>query len=96
MHPCCCPSIPVPVHPCPVGHTPTHLFPVPPCPACPACLQVRGQGNGSYTPAANAAGLNTANPPFRDTVTLPQGGWVVLRFVADNPGLWVMHCHLLW
>jgi FtsP/CotA-like multicopper oxidase with cupredoxin domain len=66
-------------------------------PAClPACLQVLGQGNGSYTPAANAAGLNTANPPFRDTVTLPKGGWVVLRFVADNKGLWVMHCHLPW
>lgn len=55
---------------------------------------VLGQGNGTFN-AATAA-LNTANPPLRDTATLPQAGWVVLRFTADNPGLWIFHCHLLW
>ena len=57
--------------------------------------QVLGQGLGSYNATA-AAGLNRVNPPLRDTATLPQFGWVVLRFEADNPGLWVFHCHLLW
>lgn len=23
-------------------------------------------------------------------------GWVLLRFVADNPGVWLFHCHVLW
>ncbi|PVD18894.1 hypothetical protein C0Q70_21452 [Pomacea canaliculata] len=32
--------------------------------------------------------------PFKDTVALPNGGFVVIRFVADNPGIWFMHCHL--
>lgn len=23
-------------------------------------------------------------------------GHIVLRFKLDNPGLWLMHCHVLW
>ncbi|PRQ23656.1 putative laccase [Rosa chinensis] len=22
------------------------------------------------------------------------GGWAAIRFRADNPGVWFMHCHL--
>jgi len=62
--------------------------------SCP--LQLLGQGLGVYDPKANASALNTRNPPMRDTATLPQYGWVVLRFKADNPGMWILHCHLLW
>lgn len=62
--------------------------------ACGA--QVLGQGLGIYNAAANASSLNTRNPPLRDTATLPQNGWVVLRLQADNPGLWILHCHLFW
>lgn len=57
---------------------------------------VLGQGLGIYNAAANASSLNTRNPPLRDTATLPQNGWVVLRLQADNPGLWILHCHLFW
>lgn len=56
-------------------------------PTHPRSLQVLGSGSGVYDPATHAAQLNTKNPPFRDTATLPQNGWVVLRFVADNPGV---------
>ena len=55
-----------------------------------------GQDLGIFDLATNASLLNTRNPPLRDTTTLPQGGWSVVRFVADNPGTWIMHCHLLW
>ncbi|KAI3433825.1 hypothetical protein D9Q98_003629 [Chlorella vulgaris] len=55
---------------------------------------VVGSGLGIYNAKANASSLNTVNPPWRDTATLPQGGWVVIRFKADNPGLWLLHCHL--
>ncbi|KAK9474795.1 Cupredoxin [Dipodascopsis tothii] len=32
----------------------------------------------------------------RDTVMVPRRGYAVIRWVADNPGLWAMHCHILW
>lgn len=35
-------------------------------------------------------------PLQRDTVWLPKNEWVHLRFVADNPGLWLFHCHIPW
>ncbi|XP_041354904.1 laccase-1-like [Gigantopelta aegis] len=30
----------------------------------------------------------------KDTVTVPDGGYTVIRFVADNPGFWLLHCHI--
>ena len=27
---------------------------------------------------------------------LPAGGSVTMRFRADNPGAWMMHCHMDW
>ncbi|GIL81975.1 hypothetical protein Vretimale_1452 [Volvox reticuliferus] len=56
---------------------------------------VLGRGSGAFNASAHAAGLNTVNPPYRDTVTVTGGGWVYLRFKADNPGIWPFHCHLL-
>lgn len=40
--------------------------------------------------------LNLNDPPSRDTFLLPTAGWLVLRFVADNPGAWLMHCHSMY
>ncbi|XP_015609345.1 laccase-6, partial [Cephus cinctus] len=36
------------------------------------------------------------NPPGKDTVLLPSGGYVILRFKADNPGWWLFHCHIVF
>ncbi len=33
-------------------------------------------------------------PVMKDTVIVPDGGYVVLRFFSDNPGFWALHCHL--
>lgn len=27
---------------------------------------------------------------------IPRRGHAVLRIRADNPGVWLFHCHLLW
>lgn len=35
-------------------------------------------------------------PLVKDTVYVPPMGYVVLRFELNNPGLWLMHCHVLW
>ena len=31
-------------------------------------------------------------PTIKDTVTMPRGGYTIIRFVADNPGFWMFHC----
>lgn len=33
------------------------------------------------------------NPIHKDTVLVPNKGFVRLRFIADNPGFWLAHCH---
>ena len=38
---------------------------------------------------------NFVNPPMRTSVNVPAMGYVVVRFKADNPGIWLMHCHIL-
>ncbi|ERT01357.1 hypothetical protein HMPREF1624_02602 [Sporothrix schenckii ATCC 58251] len=40
--------------------------------------------------------MNTLDPVLRDTVYVPPYGYVILRFRADNEGIWVLHCHILW
>lgn len=35
-------------------------------------------------------------PMRRDTVVVWGNGEVVLRFRADNPGIWLFHCHIEW
>ncbi|KAK6625519.1 hypothetical protein RUM43_005818 [Polyplax serrata] len=35
-------------------------------------------------------------PPAKDTIAVPNNGYVVLRFRADNPGYWLFHCHFLF
>ncbi|KAK3922857.1 Laccase [Frankliniella fusca] len=37
---------------------------------------------------------NLVDPPTKDTVTVPDGGYTVLRVHADNPGYWLFHCHI--
>ncbi|XP_063981169.1 uncharacterized protein LOC135164602 isoform X2 [Diachasmimorpha longicaudata] len=32
--------------------------------------------------------------PIKDTVTVPDGGYTIVRFYADNPGYWLLHCHI--
>ena len=32
--------------------------------------------------------------PKKDTVFVPAGGYVVVRVVRNNPGIWQLHCHI--
>ncbi|KAI1878681.1 hypothetical protein JX265_002858 [Neoarthrinium moseri] len=36
------------------------------------------------------------NPPRRDVAMLPGGGFLALAFKPDNPGAWLLHCHIAW
>ncbi|KDP35652.1 hypothetical protein JCGZ_09090 [Jatropha curcas] len=55
---------------------------------------VVGQGFGNYDPNKDPASFNLVDPVERNTVGVPAGGWIAIRFLADNPGVWFMHCHL--
>lgn len=35
-------------------------------------------------------------PMMRDTVMVNANGYIVLRFKAENPGVWLFHCHVDW
>ncbi|KAL8329973.1 hypothetical protein RB597_005326 [Gaeumannomyces tritici] len=41
-------------------------------------------------------GFNTKNPARRDTAMLPAGGHLAIAFQLDNPGAWLVHCHIAW
>ncbi|WVZ68160.1 hypothetical protein U9M48_017133, partial [Paspalum notatum var. saurae] len=53
---------------------------------------VLAQGMGTFTPASVA--YNLVDPVARNTIAVPGGGWAVIRFLANNPGMWFFHCHL--
>ncbi|KAK1437122.1 hypothetical protein QVD17_02907 [Tagetes erecta] len=55
---------------------------------------VLAQGFGNYDPANDPNKFNLINPQERNTLGVPVGGWAVIRFQANNPGVWFIHCHL--
>ncbi|GMN23857.1 hypothetical protein TIFTF001_000304 [Ficus carica] len=55
---------------------------------------VVGTGLGNFNPNKDQNKFNLVDPVERNTVGVPSGGWTAIRFRADNPGVWFMHCHL--
>ncbi|KAG5636788.1 hypothetical protein H0H81_006841 [Sphagnurus paluster] len=69
-------------------------------------LVIHGSANGHVHPfhlhghpfdviQGNSGPANYINPPRRDVVGV-KGGTVIIRFKADNPGPWFLHCHIDW
>ncbi|BFZ65015.1 hypothetical protein YB2330_006178 [Saitoella coloradoensis] len=63
---------------------------------------ILAQGSGSlpqdptYYTALTANHSLLSNPMRRDTVTVESYGHALIRWVADNPGVWAFHCHIAW
>lgn len=57
---------------------------------------VLGYGTGTYNASTAASNLDWNTPPRRDTATLPGGGWLAIAYASNNPGTWLMHCHIAW
>ncbi|KAK7246782.1 hypothetical protein RIF29_41652 [Crotalaria pallida] len=55
---------------------------------------VVGWGFGNFDPKKDPKNYNLIDPPEQTTVGVPNNGWVALRFRADNPGMWLLHCHI--
>tara|TARA_R110002060_G_scaffold19817_1_gene27096 strand:+ start:102 stop:488 length:387 start_codon:yes stop_codon:yes gene_type:complete len=54
---------------------------------------VLAQGTGTFSDTTT---LNLVNPMRRDVAMLPGAGYLVIAFITDNPGAWLMHCHIGW
>lgn len=54
---------------------------------------VLAQGEGTYSSDVT---LNLDNPPRRDVAMLPPSGYLVMAWETDNPGVWLLHCHIGW
>jgi iron transport multicopper oxidase len=52
-------------------------------------------GNFNDTTPVAASDL-PAIPMRRDTFAVHPNGNIVLRFKANNPGVWLFHCHIEW
>lgn len=57
-------------------------------------MYVLARGGGLYLDSI--VEVQMVNLPRRDTVNLPQNGFVLLAFETDNPGAWLLHCHIEW
>ncbi|XP_031375356.1 laccase-15-like [Punica granatum] len=55
---------------------------------------VVGWGLGNFDPKKDPANFNLIDPPLQSTIAVPKNGWSAIRFRADNPGVWFMHCHI--
>lgn len=55
---------------------------------------VLAQDTGMYH--GNTSAFNTVNPPRRDVASLPGNGYLAIAFELDNPGAWIVHCHIAW
>ncbi|XP_066925497.1 uncharacterized protein [Clytia hemisphaerica] len=63
------------------------------CSGSDACNQPKWKNQnwgGNDIPGMNVSG----RPIQKDTLTIPAGGYAVIRFKASNPGKWFMHCHI--
>ena len=55
--------------------------------------------DGNITTQALYDGDDSAfskTPIRRDSWVLAAAGYTVIRFIADNPGVWIIHCHMEW
>ncbi|KAF7558345.1 hypothetical protein G7046_g5811 [Stylonectria norvegica] len=51
---------------------------------------------GTYEESNSTEAMLPKTPMRRDTLVLYPNGNIVLRFKADNPGVWLFHCHIEW
>jgi FtsP/CotA-like multicopper oxidase with cupredoxin domain len=51
--------------------------------------------HGHHVEVLSVNGIASTVPTLEDTINLPIRSWTRLRLVADNPGSWMLHCHIL-
>ncbi len=59
-------------------------------------FQILDRGKSQQGKWSGNDGNYISKPNKRDTVSVNGGSYAVLRFKADNPGVWLFHCHIEW
>ncbi|KAL3845852.1 hypothetical protein ACJIZ3_003255 [Penstemon smallii] len=54
---------------------------------------VVGSGLGNFNNVTDPPRYNLVDPPLMETIAVPVNGWTAIRFQANNPGVWFLHCH---
>jgi hypothetical protein len=57
---------------------------------------ILGQSTTAFDPVKSPKTWQFDNPPRRDVVVVPAGGYIAVAFRPDNPGAWLVHCHIAW
>ncbi|EUC50233.1 multicopper oxidase [Bipolaris oryzae ATCC 44560] len=57
---------------------------------------ILAQGHGYPPLPLHEQNFDMTNPLRRDTATVEAYGWLLISFVANNPGVWAFHCHIGW
>ncbi|KAJ2775380.1 ferroxidase fet3 [Coemansia nantahalensis] len=52
------------------------------------------RGTVDQNPANRLTPEKRTSPMRRDTITIPPMAYAIVRFRADNPGIWLFHCHM--
>ena len=55
---------------------------------------VLAQGTGKFDSTTTT--LQLTDGPRRDVAMLPASGYLVIAYYTDNPGAWLLHCHIAW
>lgn len=63
------------------------------------CSHIHGHkfaviGRSGDTLVENLLDSEVENALMRDTIQVPGNSKATIRFVANNPGAWMFHCHL--
>ncbi|GLT30239.1 hypothetical protein SLA2020_050520 [Shorea laevis] len=53
-----------------------------------------GSGDGDFEFEEDPKTYNLVDPPALNTAIVQKSGWLAIRFKANNPGVWLWHCHL--
>ncbi|KAL5355247.1 Cupredoxin [Aspergillus floccosus] len=56
---------------------------------------VLGSGYGNMDMLQNHT-MTLTNPPRRDVAMMPASGYLIIAIKTNNPGAWLMHCHIAW
>ncbi|KAK1828815.1 putative laccase precursor [Podospora conica] len=59
-------------------------------------MMILGIGPGQFDVTRDVGALQFDNPVRRDVVQMPGNSWLVIAYKTDNPGCWLMHCHIGW
>ena len=63
-------------------------------------MHMIARGSGSLTRSGwlalnrDSTAINLKNPLRRDTITVSRSSYIVVRIIADLPGVWPLHCHI--